>query len=432
MTARDYLERLSLSLRFGAARLSRGLRPRDRLKLRNWQWRGIFGRSGGNRQAPAKIAADAVSHPLGESRRSAFSFTTNHRTTPRFDKMRTAAVLDMFDQVGLAPLPGQLWRFVAADPDPFVGVTEFLAAIGVDPARIIAREVDAIAQTNEVLELLFSIDHIFDRLAPHVAARLEERLCSRDFAAVREAAQVVAIFEKIARLGDRWSAKARIATFAAFLDDVRAGQDDPISIRLSDAQAAEKRADRLAAMMIALESEVRDFRQMRHAVFYRWPPGWGDGPAMRSRDATIAEFEATEQALVRDRTLRVSDAEALVERLGKANNRLRMLLEMIGNSRGAAGRQHGFAGTGPGRESGQQEAPGTMGGAPSEFELALRFFGFPPNARPDRVAIAARFRQLARTMHPDFARTDPTAQAAAHQRFVELNRYNDLLKMRFG
>ena len=179
---------------FGGQGLAWRLRQRPRGGQRRG-WRGLFGRQSDDRLAPTIISSPAVARPLGSPSRARRDDPASANTLARIKRMRRRAVVDMFDQVGLEPFPGQLWRFVDAERDPYHGVTTFLQAIGIDPEGIRRRDAAEIERANTVLDLLFSIDHVFDRVDPEVAVALEARLCSGDYRAVRLAAQVIETFE---------------------------------------------------------------------------------------------------------------------------------------------------------------------------------------------------------------------------------------------
>lgn len=360
-----------------------------------------------------RISGEGVSLPFGVGAKAPHRFRASPATIARIDRMRRAAVLDMFDQVGLAPLPGQLWRFVDAARDPGVGVTDFLRAIGIDPDRIVARDPHETDRANEVLELLFSIDHVFDRIAPPLAAELEARLCSGAYSTVRVAAKVVATFESIARMEARWPAEVRLGVLDCFIGDVRSGLVDPLAVGERDAAAAAVSVGVLMRQMVAFDAELHEFHRIAHDLGVRWPAAWMNGPEAHARRQAMRSADHAHQHLCRDRHLQAHQVDKLIDQLATASATLADLLDRI------EGRVRGTGGAGP------------RPAARSDIDRALIFFGFSVDARPDRAAIRARFRELARTMHPDHARVDTPSQQAAHARFVELNRNYELLKLRF-
>ncbi|MBX9815578.1 MAG: hypothetical protein K2X76_12825, partial [Sphingomonas sp.] len=238
------------------------------------RWRGIFGRAHEAPIATPAIRAAPVAHPIAPATRPAFEAPPPSTIAARVQRLKRRAAIDMFDQLGLAPIPGQLWRFVDAERDPFDGVSAFLRAIGLDPERARRRDPAELARANAVLELLFTIDHVFDRVAPPVAAALEARLCSGDYLAVRAAAQVAQTFERIARLEARWPAAHRLAVLTAFLDDVRGGLADPLGVPVPAAIQAQRVADELGRQMGALDTALRDGAALHQALLRRWPAPW--------------------------------------------------------------------------------------------------------------------------------------------------------------
>ncbi len=413
MATWSYLDWIGQNLRWGAARLVPGVRARVR---RRFDWRGLFGRQSGERVAATHITSEAVSRPLGEASQPAYSDRVKADLQARIGRMRRAAVMDMFDQVGLAPFPGQLWRFVDADRDPGAGVSNFLRAIGIDPALITARDADEIERANEVLELLFSIDHVFDRIAPELAVALEARLCSGDYATVRLAAKVVKTFETIARMESRWPPEVRLGVLDAFVETVRAGLANPLAVRAKDAAAAATSAEVLNSQMVAFDAEVQESRRLMQAIMFRWPRAVTAGPEVQKRDRATAAGEQAQARLLKQRRLRQAEVDDLIDQMAAANAVLQSLLDRIDGK------------PGQGRARGQSRARADT--PRSDFDRALQFFGFGVGARPDHAALRSRFRELARTMHPDLAKADPESQQAAHGRFVELNRYYELLKLR--
>lgn len=376
-------------------------------------WRGLFGRRSDERLTPTVIRSPAVARPLGSAPRARSRDPAAASTLARIKRMRRRAVVDMFDQVGLEPFPGQLWRFVDAERDPYHGVTTFLQAIGIDPDRIRHRDPAEIERANTVLDLLFAIDHVFDRVEPEVAVALEARLCSGDYGAVRLAAQVIETFEKIARIESRWPVDHRLAVLDAFIRDMRAGAANPLAVPANIAANAERIADGLDQHMLAFDAAWTEYRQLMAMIEARWPPAWHMAPQGQRLAQANAEALAVHRELMTNAGLGHRDVERLLARLARVNENLASLLDAIA---AAEARRSDWRR--------QSAAP------PSDYDRALLFFGWTPHDRPDAVALRRRFRELARTTHPDAAGADPAAKAAAHQRFVELNRYHDVLKMR--
>lgn len=396
---------------FGGQGLAWRLRQRPRVGRRRG-WRGLFGRQSDDRLAPTIINSPAVARPFRAPARVRRGDLVAANTLARIKRMRRRAVVDMFDQVGLEPFPGQLWRFVDAERDPYHGVTSFLQAIGIDPEGIRRRDPGEIERANTVLDLLFSIDHVFDRVDPEVAVALEARLCSGDYRAVRLAAQVIETFEKIARIDARWPPDHRLAVLDAFIADMRAGAANPLAVPAEIAANAERIADELNQHMLAFDAGWAEHRRLAALLDARWPPGWSAAPQGQRRARAMAEATVIQCELTGNPALGASDVDRLLERLANANQSLFTLADVIeGASRGGDWRARAV-------------------GPQSDYDRALLFFGWTTDARPDAVALRRRFRELARSAHPDTAKADPAAQAAAHQRFVELNRYHDVLKLR--
>ena len=399
---------------FGGRGLAWRLSPRHRLSGNyRLSWRGLFGRRSDERLAPAAIKSPAVARPLGASTRPRRDGAVAASTMARIKRMRRRAVVDMFDQVGLAPFPGQLWRFVDAERDPYHGATAFLQAIGINPDQVRRRNAAEIERANTVLDLLFSIDHVFDRVDPDVAVALEVRLCSGDYRAVRLAAQVIETFEKIARIDARWPPDHRLAVLDGFIRSMRVGAANPLAVPPEIAANAGRIADHLNQHMLAFDAAWTEHRRLSAQLDALWPSAWNLAPQGHRRTQAAAEAAAVHQELLHNATLGHRDVDALLARLARTNLGLAALLDAIegGTSHSDRRRAH-------------------SGAAPSDYDRALVFFGWTIDDRPDAVALRRRFRELARTTHPDAAQADAEAQAAAHRRFVELNRYHDVLKLR--
>lgn len=377
-------------------------------------WRGLFGRRSDDRLGPTIIQSAAVARPVAAAsprrRRAPSSPST---ADARIRRMRRRAVVDMFDQVGLAPFPGQLWRFVDAERDPMVGVIRFLEAIGVDPDRVRARDRAEVERANTVLDLLFAIDHVFDRVAPPVAVALEARLCSGDYAAVQRAAQIVQTFEKIARMEARWPPGQRLAVLEGFIADMRAGAADPLSVPPHAADNAERVANLLNAQMLALDETWAAHSALAAQLEARWPLIWNSAPQAKRRAEALASAAAARSELLGNAALDHTMVDALLDRIATADTMLTALCDAIDGHAPRANTRRGG------------------GAAPvSDFERALIFFGWQRDDRPGAAEVRRRFCELARTTHPDLAKPGSTAQADAHQRFIELNRHHDVLKLR--
>lgn len=392
-----------------AGLLARLFAPRARRAMPQAAWRGVFGRANEERLERVEITGVAVAHPLGEATAPAFSFAASAQTAIRIAKMRRRAAVDMFDQCGLGPFPGQFWRFVDAADDPFVGVTDFLRAIGIDPDRVRRRDAREVERANIVLELLFSIDHVFDRVAPDVAAMLESRLCSGGYEQVRQAAGLIQTFERVAALEARWPQGMRLGVLNAFIIDARQGMANPLAVSPAVAANAAKVVEALTAQMNALDTLMVAHEALIHRLAQYWPPSWRAGPEAAGREAALTAVAQAHRLLVGDATLSHAAVAAQLQRIERANQQLHDFVQRIEARLGRS--------TGPGVMAPQ-----------SEIERARAFFGLAPGARPDPQALRRRFRALARDNHPDTVGSDPAAQAAAHQRFIELNRYYDVLK----
>lgn len=379
-------------------------------------WRGLFGRASADRVGPAPIAArDAVVRPEPARPHHNPRAPAAPATLIRLQRMRRRAVIDMFDQVGLGPFPGQLWRFVDAERDPYAGIARFFDAIGIEIDRVKRREPGEIERANIVLELLFSIDHVFDRVAPDIAAQLEAHLCSGDYATVERAAQLIQTFEKIARIDQRWPAGERLALLDAFIGDARAGLADPLAVPPALAAHAARVADELVRQMVALDVARAEQARLRGELARHWPMVWNAAAEGRLRLAMIAQADRAVATLLGEAALRHEDVEALLGAIAGANHALQELADRIARA-------------------GRGEAAAPARASLSDFDHALAFFGFAADARPDRDALRQRFRELARTMHPDAACAAGDAPAdaarAAHDRFVALNRHHEVLKLR--
>ncbi|MBX9797597.1 J domain-containing protein [Sphingomonas sp.] len=391
---------------------ARLFQPRGRRPAGQAGWRGVFGRESDERLERARIEAAPVAAPLGVRTAPAFSYKPSPRTAERLRKMRRRAAVDMFDQCGLGPFPGQFWRFVDSDVDPFVGVTQFLRAIGIDPDRVRRRDPQEIERANIVLELLFSIDHVFDRVAPEVAAELEARLCSGGYEQVRLAAGLIQTFERVAALEARWPQAMRLGVLNAFIADARAGMANPLAVSPGIAANAARVVEALSAQMNSLDTLMVMHDALVRRLAQYWPPSWRVGPELATREAALSAVAQAHRLLVGDAGLSYAAVAAQLQRIESANAQLQRLVDRIEERLG--------------RSTGPAVAPQT------EIERARAFFGIAPGARLDLPSLRKLYRALARTTHPDTVAGDPAAKAAAHRRFVELNRYYDVLRAAAG
>lgn len=412
MAQTSYLDWLSGWLPVAALRRRWQATGGGRARYR-WGWRGLFGRQSDERLQPSAIQSPAVARPLGLAPRRRAARAAPSGADARIRRMRRRAVVDMFDQVGLEPFPGQLWRFVDAERDPMIGVVRFLDAIGVDPDRVRARDRAEVERANTVLDLLFAIDHVFDRVAPPVAVALEARLCSGDYGAVERAAQIVQTFEKIVRIEARWPQGQRLAVLDAFIEDMRAGAADPLSVPPQAADNAERIANLMNAHMLAFDEAWAAHTALTARLEARWPPPWNSAPQAQRRAEALAAAAGARHELLTNATLSRAGVDAVLARIASADAMLGALMDTIeGLSAHASGRRAAAA------------------GPTTDYERALVFFGWQRDDRPSAAAVRARFRELARTTHPDLAAPGSDAQAGAHRRFVELNRHHDVLKLR--
>lgn len=355
--------------------------------------------------------------------------------------MRRAAVIDMFDQVGLELVPGQLWRFVEDGVDVGQAVTDFLTQLGLDALAVRRGDRAELARANDVLELLVRGSDAFTRLSPEAVARIEKAIFSGDYDRVRGAVEIVSIYESIVRLGDRWSADARFVIFEEFLGTVAGELADPLAATLDDARTAEAVADRMAGLMDRLDHGRQLHALWRDTLRNLDRGSWEGWPEADEIRRGVVQFENLAESL-RTRLFDLDEVAELIAKLEEINTFLERTIKYhaarkrkadaageraragAGGRSSAGGGKRSSAGAG---SSGRRRA--STGGASilTELEKALIHFGFARADRPSWKKIRKRWIELLRKIRADI-NTDPDTTAAAQM----INNYHDILKREFA
>jgi hypothetical protein len=323
-------------------------------------------------------------------------------------RLRRAAVFDIFDQLGLAIVPGQVWRFAEAADDVADGLEAFFVAIGCDPRRIASHEPQELARLATALELLAEVHTAFERLDEAVRERLADRLFSGDYATVAAAGRAVATFERIYRLQGCWPADRRLGAVNRFLEVVWAGLTDPLSASPREVEEIAAAADTATRLMLDFgaaqarhESLCEGLRRVRDS-------DWLRGPDADTAHEYLDYFVRLTAELQRDQWGGLGDAARKVLELRTINDRLARILD-------AAPRGSGEARPRPSRAG--------------DLQQALVFFGFSPTATPDSSEVEAAWKGKVRLIHPD---RGPESERAERTRMTgEANLYRDLLRAAF-
>jgi hypothetical protein len=315
--------------------------------------------------------------------------------------MRRAATIDMFEQIGLEIVPGQLWQFVDGSLWIDRAVDHFLMLLGLDIDAIHRRDPAALATANDVLDLLIGVEIAFARLSPEAIAAIEDAIFSGEYERVREAARIVSIFETIAQLGDRWPEEMRLAAFSAFLREVGAELADPLSATLDDAEEAERAASAMMGLMQRFDHALRvqdSWVEALRSVAGIWET-WAEADQVSGRVALFGQLVKQ----VRTEQFTPELIDDLLSQLEAINADLESIFSRH-EPAGDAG-----ADSGGGRD-GDSTAPPGSASVLRDVERALVFFGFASDARPSRDEIVKQWRSACKKTHPDFGGSSATFQ----------------------
>ena len=338
---------------------------------------------------------------------------------PRIQKMRRAAVVDIFDQLSLDIVPGQIWRFIGDQGPIDVGITEFFTKVGVDAEKLRRRNVRERARANDVLELLVRIDGAFGRVGARARQAIEAAIFSGDYDRVRRSAEIVAIYEAILRLAERWEKDDLIRGFRQFLGQIQDEIDDPLSSTLEDAEQAQSVAEAMNDYMMSIALQLDRYAHLRATIFGPAAPNWRDWPEGADIAREMAVFEEVVTQL-RTRDLAPDDVDAMIGELTAIIDKLEAVIASRTGTASAAG--GGRSRTGGGSRAGGGGGAGT---APplNDLEKALIFFGFKPTEAPAEKDIKKRYLDRIKIEHPDRGGSVETAK--------EVNYYYEVLKARF-
>lgn len=349
-----------------------------------------------------------------------------HSKTPVVDKMRKAAALQIFDILGLNVAPGQLWRFVAAEQDPGIAIGNFLAAIGLDFEAI--RNFDRREQrrANELLDLLVEIDTSFSRLTREAIANIEKAVFSGNFFAVREAVEIVSLYERIARQSESWPDDYRFPAADAFIYDVRNELDNPMSASLSEARYAEKIAFEISDLVERFaRCDSQQIETLNHiasidpAVWKAWP----EGPHINSGVVEYSTLQSTltksPLSLAEIATL-IDHLEVLVEALSQ--HVLAGLGRATSSGKGTSGTSGSSSSSGP--RGGSSSTSKSKATKPTQLDKAFEYFGFSGVLRPSFEEVRKARSKKVRETHPDTGGSDAA--------FRECSEYWDSIKSHYG
>jgi hypothetical protein len=313
--------------------------------------------------------------------------------------------------LGLSIVPGQFWPFLERAGDPATALSNFLGAVGLDVEAVRRREPDALATANEVLELLVFVEPAFRHLGAAALASLEQALFSRQIDEVRRAAEIVESCESIRLLAERWLPEERFASFHAFLNDIASMLDDPLSATLDDARAARRISDHYAEVMERLDRLRRSHADVRTSLSSN--PGWEMGPDADDLIHHAAIFDALVDALL-SQLIAPTELDEFITQLGRHAASFAAFA-----ARASAGPRTGRDRARKGRSKGPPPDPPL-----TEFEQALRFFGFAVSDRPKREEVKKRYFAKIKLSHPDHGGREDDAKDA--------NRFWDVLRRKLA
>lgn len=333
-------------------------------------------------------------------------------TDPRLQKLRRAAVIQMFELSELGVVPGQFWLFLDEAQAPGDAVIRFLAVLGLNPDLIRRGDREERARANEVLDLLIDIDGAFSKLSEEVRADVRSAIYCGEYERVRETAQIVRTYLSILELGDRYPDGQRFPAFSEFLQDVASELDNPLAASVSDAETAE----RIRLVMTDLLRSLSDARvEQEHLIKLLWTdfPEWQAAATQNDITMSLSLFDATLRSVL-TRLLVPEEVKVLIERLGELSGELRTLLSQLAGS---------AAGSRSKRDSGRSHR--SSGGSyrkagPTALDAAFKYFGLRRSRPPSRQQFRAVKRSYLMRTHPDTGgANDAFRECMEHATIVE-------------
>lgn len=318
-----------------------------------------------------------------------FSATTD----PRIERLRRAAVIQIFELTGLGVVPGQFWAFLVSTPAPGDAVINFLGALGLNPDLVRSKDSVEVDKANEILDLLVDIDGAFAKLSEAARADIQSAIWCGEYERVRDLAQIVRTYLFILELGDAFPTSQRFPAFTSFLSDVASELDNPMSAEKADAQAA----DRIRLDMSALLRRLSDARTEQEALIkLLWSefPDWKTLPREAEITLALSRIEATLESILNDR-LPVDVVRELLTHFERFNAELGSILSALASDR--RGEAHGSR-----RSNRDRSRHGaSSGAAPGLLDRALAYFGL----ERSRLPTLAEFKKVRRVFqfrtHPD-------------------------------
>ena len=327
-------------------------------------------------------------------------------------RLKRAAVVDVFGQLGLDYVPPNVWIFTDPAEDLGDSIEKFFKATGCDPLRLRRRNPAERRKANLLLSLLVDIRDAFARLDPDVVDRIAARLHSGDFESVRTAARAVSTMETIYRAGHVWTDDERLQLFREFLAQVEAGMIDPLSLTIDDIAEAEALFADLRVFQSSFDTERKVHRDLLAQLTHSWPSRWATGPKADALHTITAEFEALVAILQSTEGASVANVKGAVDRLDTLNGQLEALLREAdgygrrrsgssGSSGGTKSRRSGGSGGSRGKSSGR----GRSTPPPKDDKVAAgkAFFGFAPHSNPTQAELKKAYRSFLMKNHPDHA-----------------------------
>ncbi len=337
--------------------------------------------------------------------------------------MRKAAAIQIFDLLGLEVVPGQLWRFVAAEVDPGIAVRNFFGAIGLDTDALMKRDTTELRRANELLELLIEIDTCFDRLNPDAIRAVEWAIYSGRYGDVRDAVEIVSLYERVARQSASWFTDFGFPAAADFLADVQSELANPMAATLAEARYAEHIALTISHLIernLRCQSEHLAHLSSLESIDAKVWRAWADGAAIAK---AVVEFASLSET-VQTSQLALHDIEILIARLEAINVTLQLGIAAgfrgYSGSHSSGGGKSGSKHSSGAGSSGAGKSRAKSGRTLTQLEQAYVYFGYAAHERPPFEEIKKRRTKKVRDTHPD--------TGGSHEASQECNHFWDIIK----
>jgi DnaJ-domain-containing protein 1 len=328
-------------------------------------------------------------------------------SNPTIQALQRKALYELCDWIGLKIVPNQLLPVLDAIGDPGQTLERVIAAVGCDPELIRRKDPVQIANLEIAFDLLIAIDVAGPRLNQQTLDRLRSMAFSGQFAEIKTLSRTISCLASILIGQSRTATLLQFAAYKAFLQKIESFIAYPFAVSVDDASEALALSD----MFVDAIEKYSDLRARIVEVgigIDRVQKQVSGGALLKQFQELMFEADTVHASLANDANIAADAYEKILRDCARLLEGLEGILEA---AQERASENHSRR-------------------AETNVEMALRYFGFEPNARPSKDEIKKQWRALVRAHHPDHAK-DEADRVRRTKKTQEANAAKDVLLAAF-